>query len=88
LSKKLAADLFSGLPPLFYFFFLIRRRIFGTTAQRIMPMRTRCSEATLIWTVFILISINSPILIVNGFLNAINVEDALAVGELFDRLRS
>jgi hypothetical protein len=42
----------------------------------------------LIWTVFILISINSPILIVNGFLNAIYVEDALAVGELFDRLRS
>jgi hypothetical protein len=71
---------FSGLPPLIYFFFFIRRRIFGATAQRTMPRRTRCSVAILIWTVFIVIVINSPILIVNGFLNAKNVEEALAVG--------
>jgi hypothetical protein len=33
-----------------------------------------------IWTVFIVIVINSPILFVNGFLNAKNVKEALAVG--------
>jgi hypothetical protein len=52
-----------------------------------MPSKNRCSEATFIWTVFIFISINSPILVVNGSLNAVNVEVALAVRELFDRLR-
>jgi hypothetical protein len=50
-----------------------------------MPTRTTCSGAIVIWTVFIVISINSPIRFVNGFLNAIYIEDALAVGELFDR---
>jgi hypothetical protein len=50
-----------------------------------MPTRTTCSGAIIIWTVFIVIFINSPIRLVNGFLNAIYIEDALAVGELFDR---
>jgi hypothetical protein len=71
-----------------YFLRFNRRRIFGVTTQITMPSRNRCSEATFIWTVFILISINSLILVVNGSLNAGNVEVALAVREHFDRLRA
>jgi hypothetical protein len=47
-----------------------RRRNFGRTAHKAKPKSSKCSVVSCIWTVSILMVINSPILVLNGSLSA------------------